>query len=136
MFAWIYLMESKFCEGHPFEELCYNIIMAIVYIFCYFNLIDNHTRLRYFIFYIVILFEDLLLIFICYMSSHTHHRWYHSPAIFGVISGYFIGILFQMIYYLFCHPKGSICDTGNESRIKCCLTWSELLNEEQPRNSI
>ncbi len=140
MFIWIYLLESKFCDT-AFEELGYNIIMAVVYIFCYFNLIDNHTRLRYFIFYIIILFEDLLLIFICYMSSHTHHKWYHYPAIFGVIAGYMIGILFQIIYYLFFHPNGSTLEcsyhdtSDKDNRIKCCLTWSQLLNKEKSNES-
>ena len=104
MFVWIRAMATDFCDTRV-EELGFNLVAAAIYVFCYLNLIEGHTRLRYVFYYSVTFLEDALLISVWYMFTQTRYVWYQSPAIAAVFSGYVIGITFQVIYYLKAHPN-------------------------------
>ncbi len=54
-------MQTSFCDSKP-EELGFNAVAAVIYIFCYLNLVEGHTRLRYFFYYVVTFIEDGSLI--------------------------------------------------------------------------
>ncbi len=125
MFIWIRLMHTQFCDNAP-EELGYNIIMAIVYIFGYFNLIEGHTRLRYLIYYIVTFVEDFSLILSWYLFAHTQNHWYHYPAMSAVFGGYTIGLTFMGIYYMIFHPN-NYEPHRKHKKIRLCLNKSEWL---------
>ena len=50
MFVWILVQRTHFCHTKC-QEFFFNLVMAIIYTFCYINLIEGHTRLRYIFYY-------------------------------------------------------------------------------------
>ncbi len=128
MFIWIRFMQTKFCDTRV-EELGFNLVAAAIYVFCFLNLIEGHTRLRYFIYYCLTFVEDAGLISTWYLFSQTKYRWYQNPAICAVFIGYVLGITFQVIYYLKAHPNNFA-----EDKSKAIRTWipfKELISPEK-----
>lgn len=110
MFLWVYSMNTNFCEN-SFEEACYDALVAIMFVFCYFNPIDNDTRYRYAIFFTVMLLENSFLLFFWYQDCATRSN---LPCLYKneLVSSYYIcflfGVVICIVYYLYCHPSRSI----------------------------
>ena len=121
MFFWIRFMQTKFCDTRA-EELGFNLVSAAIYIFCFLNLTEGHTRLRYLFYYLITFLEDAVLISVWYLLTQTKYVWYQRPAIFAVFSGYVIGILFQILYYLKAHPNNYA-----EDKTKAIRAWIPLM---------
>lgn len=109
MFIWIRIMQTSFCDTR-LEEFGFNGVCAAIYIFCYLNLIEGRTRLRYLFYYIITFLEDGALISVWYLLTQTRFLWYQNPAICTVFGGYVIGITFQIVYYLKFHPNNIASD--------------------------
>lgn len=124
MFVWILLQNTNFCENSA-EEFCFNVVAATVNIFCFFNLLEGHTRLRYTIFYTLVYLENLAMIVTWYSFHSTEETWYIIPAMVAVLGLFFVGIFFQLIYYVFLHPNNRF----SSKRIRICIPCSELIME-------
>lgn len=83
MTLWIVTMKTNFCNTR-FEELGFNAVLGVIFIFCYFNPVDNATRYRYCIFYLFMFFENTILMtlwfghatyepLIKYSALYTHY---------------------------------------------------------------
>ncbi|RWS31505.1 XK-related protein 4-like protein, partial [Leptotrombidium deliense] len=105
MFSWIISMKTTFCENRV-EEVGYNAVLAVMFIFCYFNPVDNPTRYRYTLFYTFMLLENTLLMCLWYINSVS--LWYRLPAMIGHYLSFMTGIMFMIAYYLLLHPSGEI----------------------------
>ncbi|XP_015783406.1 XK-related protein 6 [Tetranychus urticae] len=105
MFAWIVSMKTSFCENRC-EELGYNAVLAVMYIFCYFNPVDSPTRYRYAIYYTFMFCENTLLMTLWFTKAEPH-LWYRIPAFVGHYMSFFIGLLYMLVYYLVYHPSKS-----------------------------
>ena len=126
MFFWIRFMETKFCDTRA-EELGFNLVAAAIYIFCFLNLVEGHTRLRYLFYYIITFLEDAALITTWYLLTQTKYIWYRNPAICTVFLGYAMGISFQMVYYLKAHPNNLNSDGPDQKNpIRLRIPMKEL----------
>ena len=94
MFAWIISMRTTFCDNRC-EELGYNAVLAIMYIFCYFNPVDSPTRYRYTFFYSFIFLENSFLLLFWWLRAGD--LWYRSAAISVHYVAFFVGIVFMVI---------------------------------------
>ena len=111
MLLWIIFLETHFCDRR-YEEILFNIVCAVVYIFCYFNLIEGHTRWRYIIYYTIMYLENAGLILAWFYFVSNPNVWYRYPAIILVLLGFFLGLTFMVMYYILLHPT---------KHIQCCL---------------
>lgn len=68
MFVWIMSMQTNFCNS-KLEELGFNAVLGIIFIFCYFNPVDSATRYRYTIFYFIMVIENSILMYFWYQES-------------------------------------------------------------------
>ena len=130
MFFWIRFMETKFCDTRA-EELGFNLVTAAIYIFCFLNLVEGHTRLRYLFYYIITFIEDAALITTWYLLTQTKYIWYQNPAICAVFLGYVVGMFFQVIYYLKAHPNNFVENSdGSDQKnpIRLWIPMKELLS--------
>ena len=149
MYIWIVLQEWKFiphsAEGDAERtssqqsflstvmQCFFNIVMAIVYVFCQVALVDGHTRLRYLGYYVIVFAENTVMILLWYRTSVYMDWWYISPALITVFVGFFIGIVFQMIYYRWFHPNSCpSCPDGNP--IQVWVPWEKLGMLKTPEN--
>ena len=118
MIVWMLQQNSIYCrievkdeegnvkvEEHPYKEHFFRALVAFILVFSFFNISEGRTRLRSLVYYTVIFVENMAMIIAWYITASTKtYDWYHTPAIIMVILGFFIGIMFQLLYYKFCHP--------------------------------
>lgn len=102
-------LQSSSGKKHPscFLEMLFRMMAAFIHIFCFFNLIGGHTRLRALVFYTLIYIENAIMIVAWYIGGSTQFEqtWYVVPVFVMVFVGFLCGILFMFIYYVYCHPN-------------------------------
>ncbi|XP_076333513.1 XK-related protein 6-like isoform X2 [Tachypleus tridentatus] len=106
MVVWIKTMKTNFCNT-KYEELIYNIVLGFQFIFCYVNLVDNTTRFRFTVYYVVIFAENTVLMSLWHAHA-DQNLWYHEVAMPFQFLSFFIGIVFMLMYYLLFHPTNNI----------------------------
>ncbi|XP_046919452.2 XK-related protein 6 [Dermatophagoides farinae] len=106
MFIWIVSMKTSFCTNR-IEELFYNAVLSIIFIFCYFNPVDGQSRKRYIFYYTVMFIENLIILLLWYNVCDPS-KWYRLPAFLLYFFNFFISLIFMTIYYLKLHPTQNI----------------------------
>ncbi len=91
-------MRTSFCDNRC-EELGYNAVLAVMFIFCYFNPVDSPTRRRYTIYYTFMFFENIILMVLWYISCDKD-KWYRDVAMFGYFVSFFTGLAFMVCFTL------------------------------------
>ncbi|ELU04625.1 hypothetical protein CAPTEDRAFT_173571 [Capitella teleta] len=141
MMVWVVKQDTKYCmlsdadgtfhHSRPFE-FCFRFLAAFVHIFCFFNLIEGHSRLRCVFYYALIYVENVILVVTWYVTATTNNElsWYYLPSIVVVLFVFWVGIGFQVVYYLCCHPN-NLSVLHVRKRIRCCVKCSELSMTEE-----
>jgi len=128
MFIWLVLMKTDFCETF-LEERLFNAVLAIIYVFSFFNVKEGKSRVRMYIFYLIN-FTENILVSIIYWNQRNDTHWFDVPALVTIWVGFSIGLCGLIIYYLHFHPKvdsiPSLSEFMNpefikESFICCCF---------------
>lgn len=68
MTLWVVWQDTDFCTT-LWEERLYNAIVGVIYCFCFFNLKEGRSRVRAFIFYCVIVAENLAFLAVFHLFS-------------------------------------------------------------------
>ncbi|KAB5535444.1 hypothetical protein PHYPO_G00117720 [Pangasianodon hypophthalmus] len=106
MTFWIVHCETEFCVT-KWEEIVFDMVVGIIYIFSWFNVKEGRTRCRLFIYYLVILLENAALSALWYLyRSPLGTDAFAVPALCVIFSSFFTGIVFMLMYYAFFHPNG------------------------------
>ncbi|KAG9510166.1 XK-related protein 6 [Fragariocoptes setiger] len=120
MFTWIVSMRTSFCNSR-LEELGFNAVLAIIFIFCYFNPVDTATRYRYLIFFTFMFVENSALMGLWFQRCDPT-QWYRALGLVAHYSLFFAGITLMLVYYRCFHPTGGIkllyrsdCERANKS---------------------
>ncbi|XP_073480921.1 XK-related protein 6 [Aquarana catesbeiana] len=122
MAFWIIHGGTDFCMS-KWEEVLFNMVVGIVYIFCWFNVKEGRTRYRMFAYYTVILTENAALTFLWYFYRDPNTTdSYAVPALCCVFLSFAAGIAFMLLYYGVLHPMGPRAKIFASS---CCaeLLW-------------
>ncbi|KAG8198898.1 hypothetical protein JTE90_015110 [Oedothorax gibbosus] len=106
MFIWIRIMGTNFCDSKC-GEFFYNIVLGIIFIFCYFNPKDSPTRRRI-TFYYVLAFLENSAFMSCWFIFSAAHVSYKYPSMFMQFLSFVLGIVIMIIYYLLLHPTKNI----------------------------
>lgn len=94
MTSWIISMQTNFCNT-KFEELGFNAVLGVIFIFCYFNPIDNATRYRYLAFYFFMFFENTALMAL-WRRHANYEPWLKDLAVQTHYICFFSGILLMV----------------------------------------
>ncbi|XP_054841420.1 XK-related protein 4 [Eublepharis macularius] len=106
MTFWIVHCETEFCIT-KWEEIVFDMVVGIIYIFSWFNVKEGRTRCRLFIYYFVILLENTALSALWYLyKAPLISDAFAIPALCVVFSSFLTGIVFMLMYYAFFHPNG------------------------------
>ncbi|XP_057189864.1 XK-related protein 4 [Triplophysa rosa] len=106
MTFWIVHCETEFCIT-KWEEIVFDMVVGIIYIFSWFNVKEGRTRCRLFIYYFMILLENTALSTLWYLyRSPASTDAFAVPALCVIFSSFFTGIVFMLMYYTFFHPNG------------------------------
>ncbi|EPQ16164.1 XK-related protein 7 [Myotis brandtii] len=105
MTFWVIQGETDFCMS-KWEEIIYNMVVGIIYIFCWFNVKEGRSRRRMTLYYCIILLENAALTGFWY-SSRNFSTDFHSLILVCVVASSFaLGIFFMCVYYCLLHPNG------------------------------
>ncbi|XP_018598972.2 XK-related protein 6 [Scleropages formosus] len=106
MAFWIIHGGTDFCMS-KWEEVLFNMVVGIVYIFCWFNVKEGRTRYRMVAYYFVVLAENtvLTLLWYIYRDPATTDA-YAVSALCGVFLSFVSGLFFMFFYYGVLHPMG------------------------------
>ncbi|XP_053811928.1 XK-related protein 4 [Vidua chalybeata] len=106
MTFWIVHCETEFCIT-KWEEIVFDMVVGIIYIFSWFNVKEGRTRCRLFIYYFVILLENTALSVLWYLyKAPPISDAFAIPALCVVFSSFLTGVVFMLMYYAFFHPNG------------------------------
>ncbi|TKC41290.1 hypothetical protein EI555_012663 [Monodon monoceros] len=106
MTFWIVHCETEFCIT-KWEEIVFDMVVGIIYIFSWFNVKEGRTRCRLFIYYFVILVENTALSALWYLYKAPQIAdAFAIPALCVVFSSFLTGVVFMLMYYAFFHPNG------------------------------
>ncbi|XP_028842861.1 XK-related protein 6 [Denticeps clupeoides] len=129
MAFWIVHGGTDFCMS-KWEEVLFNMVVGIVYIFCWFNVKEGRSRYRMVAYYIVVLAENTALtcLWYAYRDPATTDS-YAVPVMCGVYMSFASGVVFMGIYYGVLHPMGPRVQILTSS---CCadLLWGLPLPPE------
>ncbi|XP_030625318.1 XK-related protein 7 [Chanos chanos] len=108
MTFWIIQGETDFCMS-KWEEIIYNMVVGIIYIFCWFNVKEGRARFRLGIYYLVTLVENAALTAAWYLHRGPHTTdFYALIVVCVVVCSYALGTFFMCIYYCLLHPDGPV----------------------------
>lgn len=106
MTFWIVHCETDYCIS-KWEEIVFDMVVGIIYIFSWFNVKEGRTRCRLFIYYLVILVENTALSTLWYLYRvPLSTDAFAVPALCVIFSSFFTGVVFMLMYYAFFHPNG------------------------------
>jgi len=135
MFLWILTMKTNFCEN-LIEEVFYDALVAIMFIFCFFNPIDNDTRERYSLFFTFMLVENTFLLYL-WSQDCAHRNNLPCSYKFELISLYYVcflvGIVIMILYYLYCHPTRKIKFFRTEQDLEVNRRRHSYVSRDQQR---
>uniref|UniRef100_A0A8C2W1Q6 XK-related protein n=1 Tax=Chinchilla lanigera TaxID=34839 RepID=A0A8C2W1Q6_CHILA len=106
MAFWVIHGGTDFCMS-KWEEILFNMVVGIVYIFCWFNVKEGRTRYRMFAYYTIVLTENAALTFLWYFYRDPETTdSYAVPALCCVFVSFVAGIALMLLYYGVLHPMG------------------------------
>ncbi|GFX16930.1 XK-related protein 6 [Trichonephila clavipes] len=109
MTSWLIFLRTSFCvssTGHPrpIEEFIFNIVIGVIYVFCFVNVKEEPTRWKYATYYFIIWIENLVLVILWYLKADPK-LWFRVPLLTSVIISLAVGLLTLVIYYKYLHPN-------------------------------
>ncbi|XP_041929029.1 XK-related protein 6 [Alosa sapidissima] len=129
MAFWVVHGGTDFCMS-KWEEVLFNMVVGIVYIFCWFNVKEGRTRYRMVSYYFLVLAENTVLtcLWYAYRDPATTDS-YAVPVLCGVYMSFASGVFFMGLYYGALHPMGPRVRLQDGS---CCaeLLWGMPLPPE------
>ncbi|KAM9342913.1 XK-related protein 7-like [Pholidichthys leucotaenia] len=108
MTFWIIQGETDFCMS-KWEEIIYNMVVGIIYIFCWFNVKEGPSRFRMTVYYTVTLAENVALTAAWY--TYRGQQTTDSSALVVVClvaCSFALGTFFMLVYYCWLHPDGPV----------------------------
>ncbi|XP_061530844.1 XK-related protein 7-like [Phycodurus eques] len=106
MTFWIIQGETDFCMS-KWEEIIYNMMVGIVYVFCWFNVKEGRTRYRMLTYSLTVFIENVALTAAWYMYRGPRNSDFYAVVMVCVVaSSYALGTFFMFVYYCLLHPDG------------------------------
>ncbi|XP_030628342.1 XK-related protein 6b [Chanos chanos] len=106
MAFWVIHGGTDFCMS-KWEEVLFNMVVGVVYIFCWFNVKEGRTRYRMVAYYTLVLTENAVLtaLWYAYRDPATTDS-YAVLALCGVFLSFASGVACMILYYGVLHPMG------------------------------
>ncbi|CAJ1084622.1 XK-related protein 7 [Xyrichtys novacula] len=112
MTFWIIQGETDFCMS-KWEEIIYNMMVGIVYVFCWFSVREGRTRCRMLIYSLTVFVENVALTTAWYLYRGPRTSDFYAVIMVCVVaSSYALGTFFMFVYYCLLHPDGPISGWG------------------------
>ncbi|XP_062871760.1 XK-related protein 7 [Trichomycterus rosablanca] len=108
MTFWIIQGETDFCMS-KWEEIIYNMMVGIIYVFCWFSVREGPTRCRLLFYTLIVLAENVALTTAWYLYRGSHTSDFYAVVIVCIVAcSYALGTFFMFVYYCLLHPDGPV----------------------------
>ncbi|XP_017341979.3 XK-related protein 7 [Ictalurus punctatus] len=108
MTFWIIQGETDFCMS-KWEEIIYNMMVGIVYVFCWFSVREGPTRCRLLLYSFIVLAENVALTAAWYLYRGPRISDFYAVVVVCVVAcSYALGTFFMFVYYCLLHPDGPV----------------------------
>jgi hypothetical protein len=107
MIAWLLAQKNPSCSNSC-EESLFNLVVAFIYIFTFFNVKDEPTRYKYLTFYVINFLENTVLLctwFFSFNLTTPEILMFRISGLVGHYALFFLGILCMVLYYVYFHPS-------------------------------
>ncbi|KAI4872741.1 hypothetical protein NFI96_026980 [Prochilodus magdalenae] len=106
MAFWVIHGGTDFCMS-KWEEVLFNMVVGVVYVFCWFNVKEGRTRYRMVAYYSLVLVENTVLtaLWYAYRDPATTDS-YAASVLCGVFLCFASGVACMILYYGVLHPMG------------------------------
>ncbi|KAL7864887.1 hypothetical protein AOLI_G00163070 [Acnodon oligacanthus] len=132
MTFWIIQGETDFCMS-KWEEIIYNMMVGIVYVFCWFSVREGPTRCRLLLYSLIVLAENVALTAAWYLYRGPWTSDFYAVVVVCVVAcSYALGTFFMFVYYCLLHPDGPV-SAGN---LGCCLEEAGPVSEPCPSSAV
>lgn len=129
MTFWIIQGETDFCMS-KWEEIIYNMMVGIIYVFCWFGVREGPTRCRLLFYTLIVLAENVALTTAWFLFRGSHTSDFYAVVIVCFVAcSYALGTFFMFVYYCLLHPEGPVtaahlgCGTIQEGAVsEACLS--------------
>ncbi|XP_048880082.1 XK-related protein 7-like [Brienomyrus brachyistius] len=134
MTFWIIQGETDFCMS-KWEEIVYNMMVGIVYVFCWFNVREGGARCRLLTYCTVELAENAALTALWYLHRGPFTSDFCALLVLCVVAcSQALGTFFMLVYYCLLHPDGHAqwgcirggadesCDTTPQLGVETAIT--------------
>ncbi|XP_068610345.1 XK-related protein 7-like [Brachionichthys hirsutus] len=112
MTFWIIQGETDFCMS-KWEEIVYNMMVGIIYVFCWFSVREGRTRCRMLIYSLTVFAENVALTAAWYLYRGARVSDFYAVALVCVVaSSYALGTFLMFVYYCLLHPDGPVSGWG------------------------
>ncbi|CAM4692246.1 unnamed protein product [Leuciscus chuanchicus] len=106
MAFWVIHGGTDFCMS-KWEEVLFNMVVGVVYVFCWFNVKEGRTRYRMVVYYSLVLVENTILTALWYTyRDPVATDSYAASALCGVFLCFASGVACMVFYYGVLHPMG------------------------------
>nr|AAT07126.1 XK-related protein 6 [Danio rerio] len=106
MAFWVIHGGTDFCMS-KWEEVLFNMVVGVVYVFCWFNVKEGRTRYRMVFYYSLVLVENTILTALWYAyRDPVSTDSYAASALCGVFLCFASGVACMVLYYGVLHPMG------------------------------
>lgn len=137
MFFWFQCQKLEFCINNVWQTF-FNMLCALVSVFCYINVKDGRSRYRVLFYYFLFFAENFTLFAIWFRFTTHMGTWYHLTTFFAVLLGAILQMMHYCCYYYFCHPTRNryICIPFDKYEMFESLCFSipntEKVNDKPP----
>ncbi|XP_061591101.1 XK-related protein 7 isoform X2 [Cololabis saira] len=108
MTFWIIQGETDFCMS-KWEEIIYNMVVGIIYIFCWFNVKEGPSRFRMTLYYSVTVAENIALTAAWYTYRGPLTSDSSALVVVCLVAcSSALGTFFMLFYYCWLHPDGPV----------------------------
>ncbi|XP_043197515.1 XK-related protein 6-like [Amphibalanus amphitrite] len=120
MTIWLICQKTQACYTKC-EEMLFVLVLGAVYIFTFFNVKDQTTRLKYTLYYLLCFAENTAMITLWYLNANRTLWWYH-PGLAAQVILFALAVSCMLAYYCRLHPSrgreepSGICVTGQVCR--------------------
>ncbi|XP_051910830.1 XK-related protein 7-like [Hippocampus zosterae] len=112
MTFWIIRGETDFCVS-KWEEIVYNMMVGVVYVFCWFSVREGRTRRRLLAYSLTVCAENAALTAAWYLHRGRRPSDLRAVAAVCAVAGsYALGTFFMAVYYCLLHPDGPVAGRG------------------------
>ncbi|KAM9786175.1 XK-related protein 7-like [Neosynchiropus ocellatus] len=122
MTFWIVQGETDFCTS-KWKEVIYDMLVGVIYVFCWFSVREGPTRFRMLVYNVTILAENVVLTVVWYQYRvQWTTEFLAVTAVCAVASSYALGTFFMFVYYCLLHPDGPASTWGAAQEKEPVLT--------------